>query len=271
MPVGAHRPGHHVAEQARRHRDDDPAPEHAGSRAGAGPGRIPTTGDAVTAAAAATVLVVEDHALLAQSLALALQAEGHAVHLAELGPPEHLLAQARALQPDVVLLDLDLGPVAGAGEALVPALAPLARVVVVSGSGDALRLGTCLELGAAGVLPKTLPFPELLAAVTAAAEGRPVLRDTERQDVLARARAARHAQRQRREPFERLTAREAEVLHEVMQGAPAAEIAARAVVSEATVRTQIRAVLTKLGVTSQLAAVAEAHRVGWEGPTAPRG
>ena len=75
-------------------------------------------------------------------------------------------------------------------------------------------------------------------------------------------------QRERLEPFERLTPREAEVLALLMQGQAAEAIARRFVVSEATVRTQIRGVLGKLGVGSQLAAVAEAHRVGWQAPAA---
>ena len=53
------------------------------------------------------------------------------------------------------------------------------------------------------------------------------------------------------------------MLHALASGQSAAQIAAAAYVSEATVRTQVRAVLTKLGVTSQLQAIALARRAGW--------
>lgn len=214
-----------------------------------------------------TVLIVEDHELLAQSLGVALQAQGLEVHVADLRATRSVLDEAREVAPGTVLLDLDLGDHQESGEALVPDLVGLgARVVVVSGSTDVLRLGTCLELGAAGVLSKSRPFDDVLTAVQNAASGDRVMPDAERQDLLAAMRRSRADQRERLEPFERLTPREAEVLGLLMQGQAAEAIARRFVVSQATVRTQIRGVLSKLGVTSQLAAVAEAHRVGWRPP-----
>ena len=212
-----------------------------------------------------TVLIVEDHELLAQSLGAALEAEGLEVRLADLRAGSDVLAQARTVAPQTVLLDLDLGAAHEGGEALVPDLVAMgARVVVVSGSSDALRLGTCLELGAVAVLSKSRSFDDVLAAVRRAAAGDEVAPDAERQDLLAAMRRSRSAQTARLAPFLRLTPREAQVLALLMQGLAAEGIAERFVVSEATVRTQIRGVLTKLGVTSQLAAVAEAHRVAWE-------
>src|SRR5687767_14184964 len=82
-----------------------------------------------------TVFIVEDHELLAQSLGVALAAEGLDVKVAVLGAGQDVLAQARAAQPQTVLLDLDLGERQESGEAFVPDLVELgARVVVVSGS-----------------------------------------------------------------------------------------------------------------------------------------
>lgn len=216
---------------------------------------------------APTVFIVEDHELLAQSLGVALAAEGLEVKVADVRGGQDVLEQARAAQPQTVLLDLDLGDRQESGEAFVPDLVELgARVVVVSGSTDVLRLGTCLELGAAAVLSKSRPFDDVLSAVQNAASGAAVMPDAERQDLLAAMRRSRADQRSRLEPFERLTPREAQVLGLLMQGKAAEAIAQHFVVSEATVRTQIRGVLSKLGVSSQLAAVAEAHRVGWRPP-----
>jgi two-component system, NarL family, nitrate/nitrite response regulator NarL len=66
--------------------------------------------------------------------------------------------------------------------------------------------------------------------------------------------------------FDRLTPREEEVLLALMSGAKARDICLQSFVSMPTVRSQIRAILTKLGVTSQLAAVALAYQSGWSGP-----
>ncbi len=213
------------------------------------------------------VLIVEDHELLAQSLAVALEVEGLEVQVAPLGEAGDLLALAEQSRPSVVLLDLDLGDGREGGEALVPGLVALgAGTVVVSGSSDVLRLGTCLELGATAVLSKSRPFEDVLEAVRRADAGEPVMQEAARLQLLADMRRARSEQRSRLAPFARLTPREADVLVLLMQGRAADAVAKHFVVSEATVRTQIRGILTKVGVSSQLAAVAEAHRVGWTGP-----
>jgi DNA-binding NarL/FixJ family response regulator len=66
--------------------------------------------------------------------------------------------------------------------------------------------------------------------------------------------------------LDQLTVREREVLAHLMKGRTVREIAADGVVAEATVRTQVKAILAKLHVTSQLAAVGLAHKVGWRPP-----
>ena len=213
----------------------------------------------------ARVLIVEDHELLAQSVGLALVGEGCLVRLSTLRGMDDVLQEADEHRPDVVLLDLDLGGELGDGAGLI---APLrsrgAQVVVVTGTTSLHRHGLCLEQGAAGVLPKTTPFLELVAAVQGAAQGRSLVRDDRRQDLLATLRRWRTAERDRLAPFERLTPRERQVLGCLLDGLSAERIAQDWVVSEATVRSQIRGVLTKLDVSSQLAAVAAARHAGWE-------
>lgn len=210
------------------------------------------------------VMVVEDHGLLAQSLRLALTAEGMTVCVPPLDPVE-ILAMADREKPHVVLLDLELGPLGGDGSALIEPLSLSgARVIVVTGASDRVRLGGCLESGAHGVLSKQAPLDELVGVVRRAALGDEVLRDADRQKLLAELRTTRAARRQEMAPLESLTPREQHVLGALMEGLTAAEIARSAVVSEATVRTQIRGILTKLGVRSQLAAVSLAQRVHWE-------
>jgi len=209
------------------------------------------------------VLIVEDHALLANTLVIALSAEGCRARIADLSSVEVLLQQVRTFRPGVVLLDLDLGPL-GDGVAMVKPLTELgARVLVVSGTTDRLRLAETVELGAVGFLSKQAPFEQLLSTVLDVVAQRPVLSTARRYELLADLRAARVIRERDLAPFTTLTPRERSVLAALAQGQRVDTIAAAAVVSEATVRSQIRGVLAKLNVNSQLEAVALAWTVGW--------
>ena len=209
------------------------------------------------------VLIVEDHALLANTLVIALSAEGCRARIADLSSVEVVLQQVRTFRPGVVLLDLDLGPL-GDGVAMVKPLTELgARVLVVSGTTDRLRLAETVELGAVGFLSKQAPFEQLLSTVLDVVAQRPVLSTARRYELLADLRAARAIRERDLAPFTTLTPRERSVLAALAQGQRVDTIASAAVVSEATVRSQIRGVLAKLNVNSQLEAVALAWTVGW--------
>jgi DNA-binding NarL/FixJ family response regulator len=85
----------------------------------------------------------------------------------------------------------------------------------------------------------------------------------QRQHLVNELRCAREHERAEREPFDRLTSREQQVLNALADGRSVACIAEDWFVSEATVRSQVRGVLLKLGVSSQLEAVARATKAGW--------
>ena len=175
-----------------------------------------------------------------------------------------VLAMASELRPDVVLLDLDLGPQLGSGIELVPELRSLdARIVIVSGTTSRLDLAAAVEAGAAGIVGKSQPVGELVAAVQAVADGRTILTLSQRDALLRELQASRAARAFELERFQRLTPREQEVLRGLMKGLRVRDLARAASLSQATVRTQIRGVLTKLGVRSQLEAVAQARTAGW--------
>ncbi|HEX4431916.1 MAG TPA: response regulator transcription factor [Frankiaceae bacterium] len=212
-----------------------------------------------------TVLLVEDHQLLAQSLSLALTAEGFAATIAPLNSQAGILETFEWSAPGIVLLDLDLGGAVGDGLALVRPLCDRGgRVLVVSGCDDRPRLAACLEQGAVAILPKSTPYERLVDAVVEISAGRRIVSESDRHAMLGELRAWRARQRHELAPFETLTTRESQVLAALMDGQGCEAIASAWFVSEATVRTQIRGVLTKLGVSSQLAAAALAQRVGWK-------
>jgi len=215
-----------------------------------------------------TVLIVEDHALLAQTLVMALIAEGCSARVADLIDHATLLQQVGRDRPGVVLLDLDLGALGDGSDLIQPITALGARVLVVSGTTDQVRLAETVERGAVGFLSKTAPFEDLLSTVLDVVAQRPVLSITRRYDLMAELRLARSARTKDLAPFRALTPRERTVLSAMAKGHRAETMAADAFLSEATVRSHIRSLLAKLGVKSQLEAVALAWAAGWF-PTEP--
>jgi two-component system, NarL family, nitrate/nitrite response regulator NarL len=213
------------------------------------------------------ILIVEDHELLGQTVALTLRSDGMVVEQAPDLDADAVLALADDFGPDIVLLDLQLGEPGHTGLPLIKPLAERgASVLVVTGVTDPRRLGECLEAGAVGVLGKDKPFERLVEAVHNITEMRDVMSRDERSDLLGAMRRDRADEERRWSAFRRLTPREQAVLAGLMAGKSAETMAAEWVVSLATVRSQIRSVLTKLGVNSQLGAVAMARQVGWTGP-----
>jgi DNA-binding NarL/FixJ family response regulator len=214
--------------------------------------------------APASVLVVDDHELLAHTIRVALSGEGVEAVLAPPVSVPRVLAAVERVRPRLVLLDLDLGPPIGDGGTLVAPLVRLgSRVLVVTGVSDRTRVAAAVESGAVGWVPKAAPFPRLLEVVREALAGRPVLSEPERFELLALLRRRRADELTRREPFERLTPREQQVLRQLAEGRTVDAIAREGRVSPSTVRTQVRGILTKLGVRTQLAAVAQARAAGW--------
>jgi DNA-binding NarL/FixJ family response regulator len=216
----------------------------------------------------APLLLVDDHALFAQSVEIGLRAAGLPARRVQPRSADDIVTECSAADRATVLLDLRLGtgadgtPIDGL-DLVAPITRSGCRVVVVTGETGDATWGIAVERGAVTVLPKDSDLGTLVDVLTAVHEGRPVLDEGRRQDLLAAARRHRAEDDRRLAPFRSLSPREDEVLRHLAEGLPAAAIAAAGYVSEATVRTQIRAVLTKLGVSSQLQAVALARRAGW--------
>ena len=216
------------------------------------------------------IVIVEDHVLFAESLELALTIEGYDVRRVTIPDREQspgaLLNLVTRQRPRIVLLDLDLGRF-GNGEKLIAGLASVGcNVVVVTASVDRARWGEAVRLGVRKVLAKSRPLNDILATVRRINQGLSVMTTEEREELLAAWVSERSHLIERRERLDRLTVREREVLAHLMRGLTVREIASVGVVSEATVRTQVKAILAKLDVTSQIAAVGLAHQVGWQPP-----
>jgi DNA-binding NarL/FixJ family response regulator len=210
------------------------------------------------------VLVVEDHALVAIALQLSLSARGWEVETTDGPTAAAVIEHARQFQPHCVLCDINLGPGVGSGVDLVaPLRATGADVVMVTAETRRTVLAACLQEGAAGWIGKDAFPDEVVAALTDVLAGTPLIGCTAREAMLDELRIERAGLRRALTPFEQLTSRERDVLAALVDGLCAEEIAETHYVALTTVRSQIRSVLQKLGVRSQLAAVAQANRIGW--------
>lgn len=212
----------------------------------------------------ARVVIVEDHGLIAETVGKALGARNLDVHVVHATSVTDVVADVRRASPDVVLLDLDLGDEDRDGADLVPQLAPTgAAVVMLTGVTDEVRLARCVRAGAVGVLSKSAGFDRLVAAVRQVLDRGTLLSPHEREEHLALLRRHERDVDRRLHRFRELTPREAEILRSLCHGVTVDQIAAGDQVSVSTVRTQVRAIRRKLGVSSQLAATALARDSGW--------
>ena len=218
-------------------------------------------GNATSDKAARRVLMIDDHALLAESVVMTLRQSGLDARTLAFDTP-NLADAVLTLRPDLVLLDLFLTETAETSNAALAAFAEAGiLVVVITATHDPLLHARCLELGATGVIEKSEPIERLIEAVHRALRGEVVMsvsKVTELRRLLEEARRARTSS-----PFEALTGREKEVLHALLRGEAAGRIARDQRVSVLTVRSHIRSVLSKLDVHSQLEAVSMATREGW--------
>ena len=200
------------------------------------------------------VLLVDDQALFREALATLLGAHADLVVVGEAGDGDQALRRAAELDPDVVLMDLRMPRLDGAGAtARIRAGHPGTRVLVLTTydtDGDIVR---AVEAGAAGYLLKDTPRAHLVEAVRAAARG---------ETVLAPAVAAKLVSRMRTPVAEPLTPREVEVLRCVARGLSNAQIGRELFIGEATVKTHLLRVFAKLGVGDRTRAVTGAMELG---------
>jgi DNA-binding NarL/FixJ family response regulator len=208
------------------------------------------------------VVIVDDHPLLALGLKNHLERRGLTAAVVEPTAPDDTIERIEALDPDLILLDLDM-PIEDGGLGLAGTLSGVGRrVAILTGSTDRAQWARSLERGAEAVLTKDEPLEDLIDQIDRLANGETV-KPHQRAELDSEYRHIEAERVARLESFERLSERERQILAALMDGLSAGTLAQRDYVSVQTVRTQIKSVLAKLGVNSQLAAVARAHEAGW--------
>ena len=216
------------------------------------------------------VVIVDDHVLFAQTLELALGSRGVSASRlafpARNGSAAPLMSAILRVRPSVLLLDLDLGPHGDGRPLIEPATRAGIDVVVVTGAEEHGAWARAVLAGARTVLSKTQPLVDVITTVQRLMQGLPVMSRDQRAHLLDVYAKQRADNAEVWAHFDLLTMRECEVLGQLMQGHSVRGIAQHGYVSEATVRTQVKSVLAKLEVSSQLAAVGLAYQIGWRAP-----
>jgi DNA-binding NarL/FixJ family response regulator len=215
-----------------------------------------------------SILLVDDQPMLRMGFRLVLDAQDDMRVVGEAGDGAAAVRLAADQHPDVVLMDVRMPGIDG--------IEATRRIVAAAGATRVLILTTFdldeyayagLRAGASGFLLKDVPPPDLLSAIRAVASGDAVVAPSVTRRLLdiflphlpdpAGAPAASAPPE-----LARLTAREREILIEVAAGLSNAEIAARLVLSEATVKTHVGRVLSKLHLRDRVQAVVYAYEHG---------
>ncbi|GAA1173176.1 response regulator transcription factor [Ornithinimicrobium humiphilum] len=219
------------------------------------------------------VLLVDDQPLLLQGFAMILSVEDDLEVVGQVTDGEKAAAAVARLQPDVVLMDVQM-PVLDGIEATRRIVAghPDVRVLILTTFDRDDYLFAALEAGASGFLLKNSDPDDLVDAVRAVAEGHALLAPEVTRRVIARMTRAGEAPAEHGPsptdtvPLPDLTQREREMLELVARGLSNGEIAAQAYVTEATVKTHISNILAKLGVRDRVQAVIAAYEAGLVSP-----
>lgn len=209
------------------------------------------------------VAVVDDHVLIGKLVVGMLERAGHSAALAFRPTLEETWSCVSAMTPELLIIDFDLGPGYSVTELLGRAVEAGIPAAGLTASDDVIEHARFLEAGGEVVLSKGCGPTDLVAVVELALAGKSLMAEADRHAILTRLRRRREAERRQLALFDQLTAREEETLVLIAQGCGAAEIADDWNIALPTVRSHIRSVLTKLGVSSQLSAAALARDSGW--------
>ncbi|WP_019203248.1 response regulator transcription factor [Tsukamurella sp. 1534] len=211
-----------------------------------------------------TVVLADDHAAIRSGLRLLLESSGEVRVVGEAADGAAALRQARALGPDVVVMDVRMPRVDGlAATAQVVEQTDCAVLVLTTFDLDEYVLGA-LAAGASGFLLKSADGDELVRAVKAVADGDAVLDPKVTRAVISAIPSPAVAEAA--VDVSALTDRERDVLAGVGAGLSNHQIARRLNIGEATVKTHVSRVLMKLGVQSRVQAAVIAAQAGLEEP-----
>lgn len=215
------------------------------------------------------ILLVDDHAMVRSGFRMMLSVEDDLEVVGEAADGMSAVIAARQYRPDVILMDVQMPGMDGIEATRRIVDEDLGRVVILTTFDRDDYLFDALEAGASGFLLKNADPDDLVEAVRAVAHGHALLAPEVTKRVIARMTAgasqpdpARGVDRDRAELLDRLTEREREVLALVARGLSNGEIAGELFLGEATVKTHVSSILSKLHLRDRVQAVVFAYEAG---------
>lgn len=205
------------------------------------------------------VLLCDDHAIVRKGIGALLATQSDIKVVGEACDGVEAVAQARALRPDVILMDLVMPQLDGIGATLqITAQQPNSHILVLTSFAADDKVFPAIKAGALGYLLKDSGPSELLQAIHQVARGEPSLEPAIARKVLFEL----HHPPSAPPTADPLTEREAEVLRLIAQGLSNREIGERLVITERTVCTHVSNILTKLHLASRTQAALYALKEG---------
>jgi NarL family two-component system response regulator LiaR len=210
-----------------------------------------------------TVVLADDHAVLREGMRNLLEQQRDITVVGEAGNGHEAVAAVRALEPDIVLMDVVMPRLNGIeATKQIKRTNPTTAVLILSAYDDDRYVLGLLDAGAAGYLLKNATGQEVIQAIRSVHAGEAVLHPAVAARLLSR--AARSSPRPMPvDSEEPLTRRELEVLQLAAKGHSNKEIASELVLSVPTVKAHLVNIFNKLGVGSRTEAVLYGLRMGW--------
>lgn len=195
------------------------------------------------------ILVVDDHAIVRAGLVALLETEPDIVVTGEAEEGSDALKQAELQKPDLILMDIMMPVTDGiAATALIHGKHPDIRILLLTTSESSDEISSALANGAQGAISKNAPFPELIAAIRAVADGKEHVSEEIRRILTEDP------------PVPTLTAKQQAVLESVTRGLTNADIANQLGIGKDRVRDHVNGIFAKLGAANRAEAVAIALR-----------
>ena len=213
------------------------------------------------------VMLADDHEMMRQGLRAVLQQEETIAIIGDANSGEALLHQiVKGAQPDVVLMDVQMGGMSGIETTKkLKEILPDVHVIGLTAIEEDLTIAEMLRAGACSYVIKAAAAIELVLAIQSADAQNPILSPEVQKRLkhfIAQKRTAQHSPNLDDE-VEGLTKRELDVMKLLMKGNSNKEIARRLVISERTVQTHLSNIFAKMEVASRTEAVLVALRDGW--------
>lgn len=206
------------------------------------------------------VLIVDDHAIVREGLAMLLTEEDWIEVVGEAGNGGEAVTKTAELTPQVILMDLVMPEMDGiVATRHIRKTHPQSQILVLTSFAEDQRVRDAIQAGAIGYLLKDVLKADLLKAIQSAARGEPTLHPEAQRQLMRQVTTPQNTSL-----LEVLTSREVDVLRLIARGLSNKEIAANLFLTEGTVKGYVSAILAKLEVADRTQAALYAVKNGLE-------